>query len=67
MKWLGSQTKCDICNEDLNAFEYFYDARTLTGQWALLCETCWQEFTFQKLGTGFGQKYNSTTKEKVEG
>lgn len=67
-KWLGSQTKCDICRRNLKDFTHFYDARMImTGQWALMCEKCFQDHTNGRLGTGLGQQYDSLTREKTAG
>lgn len=65
-KWMGSQTKCDLCRQDLNEHPTFYDARTETGPWGLLCLECFQLYGVG-LGAGMGQEYDSTTKEKLRG
>lgn len=33
-----------------------YDAKTKTGQWANVCEQCFNTHTDRKLGTGHGQR-----------
>ena len=64
--WLGSLEKgCDICGHPFG--EFFFDARTTVGVWALICERCWCIYTNKKLGTGYGQKYETATKMMVAG
>ena len=62
MKWLG-KIKCDICGTSQS--ESWYDARTMWGQWAFLCYTCFLE-NGMGLGIGFGQMYDGLTLEKIE-
>ena len=33
------------------------DARTKIGPWALMTPNSWKKYGFNKLGTGFGQRY----------
>jgi len=66
VKWLGSD-KCDICGSDVRKNKFFFDAKTKKGQWALMCGTCFVLVGMGRLGTGFGQEYDSTTFEKVSG
>jgi len=63
--WLGGDT-CDLCKKKVSTHKFFYDAKMKFGQWALLCSPCFDLHGI-RLGLGFGQKYDSTTKEKVEG
>ena len=63
MKWLG-KIKCDICGALKS--ESWYDARTMWGQWAFLCHTCFLE-NGMGLGVGFGQMYDGLTLEKIAG
>jgi len=53
------QAGCQVCQDKFEetAAKVIYDARTYTGQWAFLCEECFQEFC-SGLGTGRGQKYD---------
>lgn len=46
-------TNCDICSAEAK-----YDARTIYGPWANVCELCFTMYTHGKLGTGFGQLLN---------
>jgi len=66
-KWLGSNTTCDICKTPFITYPYFYDIKLTTGQWALCCEDCAAAYSWHRLGTGWGQQYDSHTKEKVRG
>ena len=64
--WIGD-THCQVCHKRTEDDPYFYDAKTiLQGRWATLCQTCFDNIGIG-LGTGLGQKYDSKTKEKVEG
>lgn len=54
--WLGGTT-CDFCKADCRETGVLYDAKTIYGPWATMCEDCWKIHTRQKLGTGMGQKY----------
>lgn len=65
MRWQG-KTVCDICSKPVaNVGNHFYDARTIHGRWALMCEECWIENTTMQLGIGIGQMYDSKTLKKV--
>lgn len=67
MYW-GGDDVCDIC--ECKIHEPLYDAKTITGQWAVLCSSCFDHYTFGRLGTGSGQKYIRTVDNrliKVEG
>lgn len=66
VKWLGKQTTCDICKNDLDRFSTFYDGRMMRGRWALMCLECWQYYGMG-IGLGVGQEYDSTTKVKIRG
>ena len=63
-RWLGTQTHCELCNSPLDIHPHFYDARLLSGQWAL---DCFDDNTRGILGAGFAQQYDSTTKIKTGG
>lgn len=50
---------CDIHKYDLNTpgVEAHYDAKTMRGPWANMCEDCYQDNAMYKvLGTGKGQR-----------
>jgi hypothetical protein len=67
-KWNGSwPAKCDMCKTELSNQSVFYDAKTIQGPWALMCPKCFKGLTWELLGTGRGQKYDSKTLEKLEG
>ena len=64
-KWLGTlPEKCDICGIILTAV--FIDSRTIRGPWANMCSKCHKEYGCGT-GTGYGQKYDINTTEKIEG
>lgn len=66
-KWIGTwPAECDICRFPLNKGSYFVDGKTVSGPWALMCPKCFKFYGIG-LGTGKGQKYNSKTREKMEG
>ena len=66
-KWLGTRPeKCDNCGHLFEAGENFSDAKTCWGPWAILCQTC-HEVIGRGIGTGYGQVYDWTTREKVAG
>ena len=50
-KWLG-KTTCDICNKNCLNEKFFFDAKTTSGPWALMCPQC-----FEDIGVNFGQVY----------
>jgi hypothetical protein len=62
--WLMTPpTMCELCKHALT--DTFIDGATTSGQWAIICPTCWNE-GYKKpgvcglggaLGTGRGQKY----------
>jgi len=64
-KWLGGTT-CDLCGRDLNTFGSFVDGKTKMGPWALMCSECFKEIGIGT-GVGKGQKYDSSTLEKISG
>lgn len=68
-KWLGKH-KCDFCDVGLIK-DVLYDARTIYGPWAVMCQEHFELFSLGKLGTGYGQKYVKTMNPiglfKVEG
>lgn len=66
-KWLGS-TQCGFCKEQIKGM--LFDAKTVYGCWATMCSVCYTEYSVQKLGTGYGQKYKENSNNefiKVEG
>lgn len=65
-KWTG-KTKCDICNKQIK--DELFDARIVNGKWATMDRACFIMYTFKKLGTGYGQRYQMIDKQfiKVEG
>jgi hypothetical protein len=63
-KWMGEKpVKCDMCHGTFGKF--FFDAATRWG-WGLICQRCFKSNKCS-LGLGRGQKYDSTTLEKVDG
>jgi hypothetical protein len=36
--------------------EAHYDARTMFGSWAYMCDHCYEAFGLGQLGTGYGQR-----------
>jgi len=69
VKWLGKH-KCDFCTGKLIE-KILYDARTIYGPWAVMCDEHFKVYGLGKLGTGYGQKYIKQTDPigffKVEG
>ena len=63
-KWLGTLDGCQICGMEVG--DTFVDGRTVHGPWAIMCEVCHKTHGVG-LGTGKGQKYDTKTKEKLEG
>lgn len=43
--------KCDFCGGTAS-----YDAKTLMGPWANMCEAHWRTHGIGRLGTGYGQR-----------
>lgn len=66
VKWLG-KGKCDICSQPIT--DTLYDAKTVYGQWATLCASCFDSYGLGRLGTSYGQCYKKIDKTfiKVEG
>ena len=57
-KWFSTPpTVCDICERELAGLTCFYDAKSQSGPWAIMCHSCWQA-QGRPLGTGLGQKYS---------
>ena len=60
--WLG-ETTCELCGIDIaepyTGNNFLYDARTMWGQWAVMCQECWQAEGNPNhlLGVGNGQQY----------
>lgn len=52
--------KCDVCGDDFPVAvdTQMYDAKTMFGPWACMCQRCWKEHNpLMQLGIGKGQKY----------
>jgi hypothetical protein len=66
-KWIGSDTKCDLCLRPFTRSdgELLYDARTSQGPWGVLCTDCFATNGIG-LGTGFGQEYTRQGKEWIK-
>lgn len=47
---------CDFCAQAGDTTPATYDARTVYGPWANMCERHWRIYTNRQLGTGHGQK-----------
>lgn len=57
--------ECDICGNAIGAT--FVDGKTRPGgQWGIMCDRC-HRLHGVGLGTGKGQKYDSKTREKIDG
>jgi len=68
-KWLGTwPAQCDLCQTQLADYSWFADCVIpSTGyRWGLVCPSCYTKEQCQ-CGTGFGQRYDARTLEKVEG
>jgi hypothetical protein len=66
-KWVSNFDKCDICGTSIKGtVEWFVDGRMKGGSWALMCPRCFESHGVG-LGIGFGQKYDGTTAELIEG
>ncbi len=64
-RWCGAVPNvCQLCDSTLE--DVFYDARTQSGRWGILCQMCFNEVG-TGLGTGKGQKYDHKTLEKLGG
>lgn len=66
VEWLGA-TNCDFCRCDVRTKEYFFDAKTNFGPWALMCPECFALHGYGRIGLGWGQKYDGKSLEKVGG
>lgn len=65
--WTGA-TICDFCGKDARQVgKTFIDGQTRYGPWALMCNSCYILEGINKLGPGYGQAYDSKTREKVAG
>lgn len=63
--WQGSkQATCDHCKNRLT--HVFYDAKLPLGPWGIVCDNCFKYLNCS-LGLGRGQKYSTTTLEKLDG
>ena len=65
---IDDNQKCDLCKGSLTFGDSFTDASVprLGGSWAWLCEVC-AVMERVRYGTGLGQRYDSETKNKIEG
>jgi hypothetical protein len=48
---IHEERSCDFCGETAE-----YDARTIFGPWANMCQECFDGKGIGQLGTGFGQR-----------
>jgi hypothetical protein len=48
---VSGHRRCDVCGDLAR-----YDARTVQGQWANLCQAHFVALTLGRLGTGYGQR-----------
>ena len=67
--YIGSTPKyCDICDDEfgVETTDRFVDGKTKSGPWALMCETCHEDFGVG-LGVGCGQLYDLYTLVKLDG
>jgi hypothetical protein len=53
--WAGSPGSKDDFGGPIH--ETFYDGKTMQGPWAIMNASNWRLHGCQKLGTGYGQKY----------
>lgn len=61
-KWIGDVPHCDFCKETKDEF---IDGATKYGPWGIMCPNCFGIYGVG-IGPGRGQRYSSTTKEKLE-
>jgi hypothetical protein len=61
----ASNVDCDMCNKHCG--DFYIDGKIKNGSWANMCIDCWKLYGVGKLGTGFGQKFDNKTGEKLEG
>lgn len=47
---------CDFCKLLNKEVPAEYDAKTIQGPWANMCQKHWDRYSFHKLGTGYGQR-----------
>jgi hypothetical protein len=67
-KWMGTwPANCDECGVPLQNYTTFYDARATSGHWGLFCPRCKLSVCGHRIGTGYGQCYDSKTLVKLEG
>jgi hypothetical protein len=48
--------ECDFCAQNGDAVPADYDAKTVFGPWAYMCEDHWKANAAPELGTGIGQR-----------
>jgi hypothetical protein len=67
MKWIGEvPEKCEACGQPFTGNVFFDAAVGVRRIWGLVCLTC-HTLSGHGLGTGKGQKYDLTTREKLDG
>ena len=54
--------QCDFCEDEAK-----YDARTLFGPWANMCESDFQQYGVGKLGLGYGQSLDALVRNNIKG
>lgn len=54
MSYINAPKVCDCCSDPFGSV--MYDAKTIQGPWANMCETCFKRFGVG-LGIGRGQRY----------
>lgn len=71
-RWFGTfPTNCNWCHAEIkkplesdSGMQAFYDANLPGIGWGLWCPLCFKQFG-GKLGEGLGQKYSTSTLEKL--
>ena len=67
--FINPPARCDVCGHDFN--KVMYDAITVQGFWACMCQECFDDIRPGILGAGLGQKYiwddEAHAFKKVEG
>lgn len=57
---------CDLCAEEGVTKPAHFDAKTVMGPWAYLCDDHWLSHSVGALGTGLGQELMLVASEHVE-
>lgn len=64
--WTSTRpTHCQICEGTLGKVFVDGKIRTMGNVWGIMCWTCFK-YHGSKLGTGFGQLYDTKTGQKIE-